>query len=93
MNLKPWNAIRRSLSGDVGTLPTIPPMQSLYLDDDDVIATSFEGLRCFFYLFRVPEAWCKYMVFGIRRQGTSFLQGVITIGDGFCQELFHKWGI
>ena len=64
MNLKPWNAISRSLAAEVGTLPSITQMNALYLHDGDVLVTSSEDLRCFFYLFRVPEAWCRFMGFG-----------------------------
>jgi hypothetical protein len=64
MNLKPWNMVSRSLSGDVGTLPAITQLGSLHLHDDDVLVTSSEDLRCFFYLFRTPPAWAKFMAFG-----------------------------
>ena len=64
MNLKPWNSISRSLAADVGTLPAITQIGTLYLHDGDVLVTSSEDLRCFFYLFKVPEAWCKFMGFG-----------------------------
>ena len=64
MNLKPWNSISRSLSGDIGTLPMITGMGSLYLHEDEVLCTSSEDLRCFFYLFKVPPSWEKFMAFG-----------------------------
>ena len=64
MNLKPWNRISRSLDGDVGTLPAVTQMGSLHLHEDDVLVTSSEDLRCFFYLFKVPPAWTKFMAFG-----------------------------
>ena len=64
MNLKPWNHISRSLEGDVGTLPAVTQLGSLYLHDDEALVTSSEDLRCFFYLFRVPPAWTKFMAFG-----------------------------
>ena len=64
MNLKPWNMVSRSLSGDVGTLPAITQLGSLHLHDDDVLVTSSEDLRCFFYLFRTPPEWTKFMAFG-----------------------------
>ena len=64
MNLKPWNAISQTLSGDIGTLPLITNMGALYLHDNEVILTSSEDLRCFFYLFKVPPEWEKFMGFG-----------------------------
>eukprot|EP00435_Cladocopium_sp_Y103_P035476 s619_g9.t1 len=63
MNLKPWNAISRSLSGDVSTLPMITNMGALYLHDSEVLLASSEDLRCF-YLFRVPMEWEKFLTFG-----------------------------
>ena len=64
MNLKPWNSISRSLPAEVGTLPSITQMSALYIHDHDVLVTSSEDLRCFFYLLRVPQAWCRFMGFG-----------------------------
>lgn len=64
MNLKPWNAISHSLAAEVGTLPSITQMGALYIHDNDVLVTSSEDLRCFFYLFKVPQAWCRFMGFG-----------------------------
>lgn len=66
MNLKPWNGISRSLSGDIGTPPSVTQMGALYLHDHYIVMTSFEDLRCFFYLFRVPQVRTKFM--GFRRQ-------------------------
>ena len=63
MNLKPWNSISRSLAAEVGTLPSVTQLGAIYLHDHDVLTTSSEDLRCFFYLFRVPQAWIKYMGF------------------------------
>ena len=64
MNLKPWNQVSRCLVGDVGTLPSVTQLGALHLHDDDVLVTSSEDLRCFFYLFRTPPSWVKYMAFG-----------------------------
>ena len=66
MNLKPWNTISRSLSGDVGTLPMVTNMGAMHIHDNEVLMTSSEDLRCVFYLFRVPEAWVRFMGFGKR---------------------------
>lgn len=64
MNLKPWNSISRPLAGDIATLPMVTNMGALHLHDHQVIVTSSEDLRCFFYLFKVPPGWEKYMAFG-----------------------------
>ena len=35
-----------------------------HLLEDEVMLTSSEDLRCFFYLFEVPASWSKYIAFG-----------------------------
>lgn len=64
MNFKPLNLNCRSLAGDTGTLPSVQTMGALYLAEDELLCISSEDIRCFFYLFRVPQDWCKYMAFG-----------------------------
>lgn len=67
MKLKPWNPISRSLTGDVSTLPMVSQMETLRTHDNEVLMTSSEDLRCFFYyLLSVPQAWVKFMGFGRR---------------------------
>ena len=65
MNLKPLNAISRSLSGDTGTLPSVTSLGGIYLSDDELLLTSSEDIKCFFYLFKVPDAWVKFLGFGL----------------------------
>eukprot|EP00435_Cladocopium_sp_Y103_P030414 s990_g7.t1 len=64
MNLRPVNSICRPLEGDTCTLPMITHLASLYLEEGEVLALSSEDLRCYFYLFAVPEAWQRFMGFG-----------------------------
>eukprot|EP00435_Cladocopium_sp_Y103_P064632 s325_g26.t1 len=64
MNLKPWNKISRPLHGDISTLPMITNMGALHLVEGEVLLTSSEDLRCFFYLFKTPADWEKFMGFG-----------------------------
>ena len=64
MNLKPANLNCRALQGDTGTLPAVSQMGGFYLADGEVITTSSEDIRCFFYLFRVPQAWERFLAFG-----------------------------
>ena len=66
MNLKPVNALTRALEGDTCTLPMVTQLGGLYLDDGEILTVSSEDLRCYFYLFAVPEAWHKYLGFGRR---------------------------
>ena len=64
MNLKPANINCQALEGDTGTLPAASQLGSIFLADGEVLATSSEDIRCFFYLFAVPEAWQKFLAFG-----------------------------
>lgn len=95
MNLKPWNSISRSLCGDVGTLPSITQMSAIYIHDDDILATSSEDLRCFFYLFYlfgVPQAWVQFMGFGRQVPPSMVPEGGVTNGS-FWRDVFCTWGI
>eukprot|EP00435_Cladocopium_sp_Y103_P010308 s267_g2.t1 len=64
INMKPVNSLTRPLSGDTGTLPTSTCLSSMFLDEDEMLTTSSEDIRCFFYLFQVPVAWRRYFGFG-----------------------------
>ena len=64
MNLKPVNLNCKGLEGDTCTLPAVTQMGHCILTDDEVLCTSSEDIRCFFYLFSVPEAWIRFMSFG-----------------------------
>ena len=64
MNLKPVNSITRPLEADTCTLPMVTHLAALYLDDGELLTVSSEDLRCYFYLFAVPQAWHKYLGFG-----------------------------
>ena len=63
MNLVPTNGCCRSLVGDTSTLPSVVGMSSVILEDSQLLITSSEDIRCFFYLFRTPSSWWKYMGF------------------------------
>ena len=65
MNLVPLNSISRPLEADTCTLPSITALGGMFLDKDEVILTSCEDVKCFFYLFRTPEAWVRFMGFGM----------------------------
>ena len=64
MNLKPTNLNCRPLEGDTCTLPSATSLGSLFLDQDEMLTTSSEDIKCFFYLFQVPGPWKKYLAFG-----------------------------
>ena len=63
MNLVPLNQLCDSLVGDVVTLPNISSFGTFLLDDGDVALISSEDIRCFFYLFKIPNAWKKFLGF------------------------------
>eukprot|EP00435_Cladocopium_sp_Y103_P029073 s976_g7.t1 len=64
MNLKPTNQNVRALEGDTCTLPSATALSSMFLDQDEMLTTSSEDIRCFFYLFQVPRTWKPYLAFG-----------------------------
>ena len=63
MNLVPVNQVCRGLEGDVATLPTWAGMTPLSLMPDENLIVSSEDVRCFFYIFRIPVAWHRFMAF------------------------------
>ena len=63
MNLIPVNELCRPIEGDTGTLPAWPSMGPLVLHPSENLVVSFEDVRCFFYIFRTPPTWRKFMAF------------------------------
>lgn len=63
MNLVPLNRLCRSLRGDVGTLPSIAGFSSFFLEEGEIAVMSSEDIKCFYYLFRIPQAWQRFMGF------------------------------
>eukprot|EP00438_Fugacium_kawagutii_P005643 Skav219560 [mRNA] locus=scaffold886:2956:8420:- [translate_table: standard] len=63
MNLIPTNAICLGIKGDIATLPMISGFNGVLLEEGEMILTSSEDVRCFFYLFSVPKAWQRYLGF------------------------------
>ena len=63
MNLIPLNQLCEPLVGDVVTLPNISGFGTFLLDEGEVALISSEDVRCFFYLFKVPPEWKKFLGF------------------------------
>ena len=63
MNLTPLNSISRNMAGDVCTLPGLAGLSGFLLDEGQVALLSSEDIRCFFYLFAVPQAWKPFLGF------------------------------
>ena len=63
MNLIPLNRICRGIEGDIATLPSWSSMGPLSLDIDEDLLISSEDVRCFFYIFKVPVSWHRFMAF------------------------------
>ena len=63
MNLTPVNSLVRELQGDLATLPSLATLGQMILGEDELCVISSEDVRCFFYLFRTPDCWHKYMAF------------------------------
>eukprot|EP00438_Fugacium_kawagutii_P016505 Skav226384 [mRNA] locus=scaffold1028:952:4557:- [translate_table: standard] len=82
MNLKPLNQITRAMDGDTSTLPSVTSLGTLFLDEEEVLCTSSEDIRCFFYLFRLPRFWFRYLAFGKAVPDRLLPKGVAP-GRGF----------
>ena len=63
MNLVPVNAVCRALDSDISTLPSWAGMSPLELVSDEELVVSSEDVRCFFYIFRIPSSWHRFMAF------------------------------
>ena len=63
MNMIPLNRICRGISGDVSTLPSWANMSALHLMPHEDLVVSSEDVRCFFYIFRVPQEWHGFLAF------------------------------
>ena len=63
MNLIPLNGVCRNFDGDIATLPSWAGMTPLNLQPHEELVVSSEDVRCFFYIFKVPENWHKYLAF------------------------------
>ena len=63
MNLIPANSITKQIKGDVSTLPLVSGMSGILLEEGEFLLTSSEDIKCFFYLFSVPDSWKKFFGF------------------------------
>eukprot|EP00435_Cladocopium_sp_Y103_P010521 s2009_g2.t1 len=63
MNMVPVNSVCRGIEGDVSTLPSWAGMSPLSLEEGEELVVSSEDVRCFFYIFKVPEAWHRFLAF------------------------------
>eukprot|EP00438_Fugacium_kawagutii_P018925 Skav209942 [mRNA] locus=scaffold102:393196:398480:+ [translate_table: standard] len=63
MNLIPLNNICRGIQGDVATLPSWASMGPMTLMPTEQLLISSEDVRCFFYIFKVPESWHPFLGF------------------------------
>ena len=63
MNLIPVNDICRGIEGDVGTLPAWSTLSPMFLLPGEDLVISSEDVKCFFYIFKIPEVWYRYMAF------------------------------
>ena len=63
MNMIPLNNVVRGIEGDVSTLPSWAGMTPLHLQPHEDLLVSSEDVRAFFYIFRVPASWHRFMCF------------------------------
>ena len=95
MNLVPVNKLCRNLGGDISTLPNWGGMNLFLLQDGEVVLMSSEDIRCFFYLFRVPRTWQRFMGFNrlvpgslVRIQGVT--HGVLLNSVSIAQHVHRR---
>ena len=63
MNLIPLNSVCRGIDGEVSTLPSWAGMAPLHLQPHEQLLISSEDVRAFFYIFRVPQSWHRFLGF------------------------------
>ena len=63
MNLIPVNSICRGVEGDVSTLPSLSGLAPIFLGKEERLLVSSEDVRCFFYIFKIPVEWRRFMAF------------------------------
>ena len=63
MNLIPLNGICKGIEGDVATLPSWAGMSGFQLQPEEDLIISSEDVRCFFYIFQVPEECHPFLAF------------------------------
>ena len=63
MNLIPLNSACRGIDGEVSTLPSWAGMAPLHLQPHEQLLVSSEDVRAFFYIFRVPQSWHRFLGF------------------------------
>ena len=63
MNLVPLNRLCRAIQGDTSTMPTVAGFSSFFLESGEVAMLSSEDIKCFYYLFTVPESWRAFLGF------------------------------
>lgn len=51
------------MEGDVATLPSWSNMNALQLHPGEDLVVSSEDVKCFFYIFRIPVSWHRFMAF------------------------------
>lgn len=63
MNMTPVNAVVRSFDGDISTLPSWAGMSPFQIQPHEELVISSEDVRAFFYIFRVPTSWHRFLAF------------------------------
>eukprot|EP00435_Cladocopium_sp_Y103_P017184 s1936_g4.t1 len=63
MNPVPLNNLCRPIQGDVSTLPSWASAGPLTLMPTQQLLVGSEDVRCFFYIFKVPDAWQRFLGF------------------------------
>ena len=75
MNLIPVNQVCRNITGDVATLPSLSGLAPLFLGKEEQLVVSSEDVRCFFYIFKIPVEWRRFMAFNKPLPASPVSQG------------------
>jgi hypothetical protein len=63
MNMVPLNQLCLPFKGAVDTLPPVAGLNAFYLEEGEVAMMASEDIKCFYYLFKIPSSWQRYMGF------------------------------
>eukprot|EP00959_Pyramimonas_sp_CCMP1952_P185141 3871359-Pyramimonas_sp.AAC.1 len=65
MNLVPSNVVQRVVGGDMDQLPLSSQWSTIVLLAHEMMLWTSTDRQCFFYVFRLPPCWRKFMAFEV----------------------------
>eukprot|EP00435_Cladocopium_sp_Y103_P061990 s1215_g23.t1 len=73
MNLVPSNSVLKQFKGATKRLPHITSWLSTYIEDGEELRIWQSDMANAFYLFRLPEAWQRFLAFNIVRRKSAVM--------------------